>query len=359
MKPVLQALAALCLLFAGHAGAENLYRVPIKSTLAQRRSDEASAPAVNAALKVITAVQAGDDQVFADVLVDTGSAILWVGALQPYVPGKYTQVINETFSIGYSGGGAEGIAYIDRVTIGDAVVDSQIIGAANYSVGLQIAKPIDGIFGLGPSGSNEDEVSGYYTTPTFVENLVSEGKIDRALFGIYVSPVSEEGIPEGLGEITFGGVDESRFQGEIEWLEQTEPYNQHWSFNVSSVSWGDQLLAEQPIDLALFPILDMVPGASIDLTSFLEGCAIFPSNMTAENLPDITIGVGSLNFVIPASRYIVPKTLYSALNITDDLTHTYIGAGGFGEFFLGQKFLEGAYSAYDMDNHLVGLAYPA
>ena len=37
-------------------------------------------------------VGAGDDQTFSNVLVDTGSAILWVGADQKYKPGPNTEM---------------------------------------------------------------------------------------------------------------------------------------------------------------------------------------------------------------------------------------------------------------------------
>lgn len=49
------------------------------------------------------------------------------------------------FSIGYGTGGASGVAYTDTVTIGDATVKSQIIGAANSTTGFNLVKPIDGI----------------------------------------------------------------------------------------------------------------------------------------------------------------------------------------------------------------------
>ena len=44
-----------------------------------------------------------------------------------------------------------------------------------------------------------------------MENLVSEGTIDEPVFGIYVGPLSDDA--ESAGEITFGGVDESRISG--------------------------------------------------------------------------------------------------------------------------------------------------
>ena len=84
--------------------------------------------------------------------------------------------------------------------------------------------------GLGPPGSNFGEVSGHNTTPTFVENLVSEGVIPEPVFGIYLPPFSADGI--NVGEVTFGGFDPSRYEGEIEWIERNPPFNLHYDFNV-------------------------------------------------------------------------------------------------------------------------------
>ena len=38
----------------------------------------------------IIPVRAGADQEFSDVLIDTGSAILWVGGEKPYTPGPFS-----------------------------------------------------------------------------------------------------------------------------------------------------------------------------------------------------------------------------------------------------------------------------
>ncbi|KAH9831591.1 acid protease [Rhodofomes roseus] len=372
----LKRAAAAALLGAPLVKAANTFNVSTKSSLAPylagfSSSSDPSAPATNAALKIVVPVQAGDEQTFSEVLVDTGSAILWVGALDAYQPGQYTQVTNDTFSVGYGVGGVNGTAYNDRVTVGSATVNSQIIGSADYMYGFTLEKPIDGILGLGPSGSNQGEVSGSNTTSTFVENLVSEGTIDEPVFGIYVGPLDDNA--ESVGQITFGGIDESKINGDLVWLNQTPPYNLHWEFNVSSFSWGN-LTASGPLygrtDTGVLPVtvpfdqffdmLDMIQGAAIDDSSLLNGCITFPGNATTDELPPLEIGLGSLLFNITADQYIVPKTLYPSLNITDDgMTHTWIGSGGPSALTLGQKFLEHAYSAYDMDNHLIGFAHLA
>ena len=45
----------------------------------------------------------------------------------------------------YGVGGVNGTAYKDRVTIGSATVQSQIIGDAEWMYGFALEKPIDGI----------------------------------------------------------------------------------------------------------------------------------------------------------------------------------------------------------------------
>lgn len=72
-------------------------------------NEDPTAPIYNAVVKLVTpgeltgllysltcfeqskSVQAGDNQTFRDVVVDTGSAILWVGGEKQYMPGPYTR----------------------------------------------------------------------------------------------------------------------------------------------------------------------------------------------------------------------------------------------------------------------------
>lgn len=67
--------------------------------------------------------------------------------------------------------------------------------------------------GLGPSQGNDGQITGYNSTPTFVESLVAEGTISQPVFGMYLGPSVHDGISKDLGEITFGGVDESHIKG--------------------------------------------------------------------------------------------------------------------------------------------------
>ena len=59
--------------------------------------------------------------------------------------------------------------------------------------------------------------------------------------------------------------------------------------------------------------------------------------------------LGSEIFSIPPSKYIVPRSLYPILKVKDvpGLERTWIGSAGPGAFGLGQRWLEGVYTAYD------------
>lgn len=70
------------------------------------------------------------------------------------------------------------------------------------------------VVGLGPSNSNDGDISGFNNTPTFVETLVAQKQISEPTFGIYIAPVGADGTPQGSGEITFGGIDKSKIQGD-------------------------------------------------------------------------------------------------------------------------------------------------
>ena len=69
------------------------------------------------------------------------------------------------------------------------------------------------LVGLGPSNSNERDISGFNSTPTFVETLVAQNQISVPIFGIYIAPLGANGTtPHGSGEITFGGINKSKVQ---------------------------------------------------------------------------------------------------------------------------------------------------
>ncbi|KAH9951518.1 acid protease [Amylocystis lapponica] len=376
-------VALLCLCRLAQTSPTNLtgglLKVPFNTTLSLFQS---STTITTVGVKAVMSIRAGLSQTWKNVLIDTGSAFLWVeGDNEQYIPGPFSHDMNAEFTAGYGttntggifdGGAATGNAYMDLVTVGEAVVASQIIGAATSIHFNAIEGDIDGVLGLGPRDSNQGQVSGYNTTPTFVENLASEGTIEKALFGLYIDPLGENGGSQGLGELSFGGIDQARISGEMTWVPQVAGYTDRYVFNVSTLTFGDNVVSNDTIlattdsstpliripEQQWFAILSNVPGASTyaDPSSALRFCIIF-KNTTAAALPDLVLGIGNMTVTIPPSSYIVPESLYSFLNITDSgVIHTWFYSAARSQAVLGEKFLENVYSAYDLENNLVGLA---
>jgi len=260
-------------------------------------------------------------------------------------------------------GSVQGIAYRDTVIIGEATGRDQFIGAANKKSGFNLVKPIDGIIGLGPSNSNYGDISSFNSTPTFVETLVAQKQISEPTFGIYISPLGANGTPEGNGEITFGGIDKSKIQDQVTWVRQNDPVNFHWEFNVSCFSFGDKVNLATPIVArtdtgvlsigipfdTIFDILHAYNGTSLSSDNSAIGGSLIFNTSTVSSLPPLNMTLGSKVFSIPPSKYIVPRSLYPILNVTDvpGLERTWIESAGPGAFSLGQKWLENFYTAYD------------
>lgn len=66
--------------------------------------------------------------------------------------------------------------------------------------------------GLGPPYSNFGDIRGLGATPTFVQTLFIDKQITEPMFGIFINPLGTDGTAEG--KITFGGIDESKIQGD-------------------------------------------------------------------------------------------------------------------------------------------------
>ncbi|EKM50130.1 uncharacterized protein PHACADRAFT_200973, partial [Phanerochaete carnosa HHB-10118-sp] len=265
---------------------------------------------------------------FGNVLVDTGSSSLWVGASSPYIPGPNSKATGETYSVGYDEGGATGLVYLDTVTIGSATVTNQHIGAANQTSLPADLYPLDGFIGLSFNGSNAHTISGISEpTNTFLDSLVEEGVIGQALWSMVVPALDvAAGQQVGEGEILFGGYDASKVEGEITWLDVTNEFGLFaWSFNMDGIYFGDSQISSDDF-------------RTVSST--------------------IHYSMGGQNFTLTSEQYVIPPNAYAALNITDDGRHyTWFSSAGYqADAILGQAWLQFFYSIYDVGNTKIGFA---
>jgi len=152
------------------------------------------------------------------VLFDTGSSNLWVPAYNctncatghnMYDPSKSsTSKRNGTaFAIEYGTGSMKGVVMHDVVTIG-ALSTAVDFAVATTEPGVTFkAAKFDGILGLAWPTISVDSI-----TPV-MQALYKDGKLDAPIFGFYL-----QSSDDVQGELTLGGVDNSKFTGDVNWV---------------------------------------------------------------------------------------------------------------------------------------------
>ncbi|GAA5896719.1 hypothetical protein JCM6882_005019 [Rhodosporidiobolus microsporus] len=152
-----------------------------------------------------------------NIVFDTGSADLWIPG--PSVTGYDTfnpnasssaNATNERFNVFYGDGSmVSGPVYTDVVTVAGLSAQEQHIGVIDQMGTDFGSTPIDGILGMAyESLSNINE-------PPFFQTLFAQGAVVRNLFSFTLGDQSE-------GELYLGGMDQSKFQGELNFSPVTE-----------------------------------------------------------------------------------------------------------------------------------------
>jgi hypothetical protein len=134
------------------------------------------------------------------------------------------------FKITYGIGAANGTYIKDTVTVGGVAVKQQQLALASYSTNIftrmttqglrnttaNDAVPASGLLGLGYPGltSTAHQKNGTAYTP-FVFNLMQQNLIQDPVFSIYLNNVNEK---NWAGEIIFGGVDSSKYSGNLSYV---------------------------------------------------------------------------------------------------------------------------------------------
>ncbi|KAG0285629.1 hypothetical protein BGZ98_005435, partial [Dissophora globulifera] len=179
-----------------------------------------------------------------NVAIDTGSPVTWVSLTTCASTGcasvnKFNcaasstcQAAGQNFSANYvSGQGVSGDYYIEEYTLGQLNFQAVMGGVTVNSAPLPTG--VDGIMGLwfyGP-GSNIPILNRLYNTTALTQNMI----------GIYLTPSTSTSNTAPGGEITFGGVDTTRFQGQISYTNCVS--SRPWTIPVAAMKVGNTNIA--------------------------------------------------------------------------------------------------------------------
>ena len=304
--------------------------------------------------------------------------------------------LNQNFGIQYGIGNVNGTYATDTVTVGGATVSNQQFGLATFTKDILQPNPsaggegssapgfngsansnqieANGILGLGYPALTQANSQGGNAYNPFVFNLVSQNLIKEPIFSIYLNSISKSGWS---GEIIFGGVDQSKFEGNLTYLPVAGLTSRRSSAlggnNSKFYYWMvyGQGLGVQNANHGSNPYWNLKEmGAFIlDTGTTLTSSGVFAVDCNTANSParfELQMSTSSsrssspIVLSVPASELVIP------LDSNDVSTASVCmfgiaplgGSGSIGAnmYLVGDSVLRSAYMVFDMGQNRVGLA---
>ncbi|KAJ9608164.1 hypothetical protein H2200_007152 [Cladophialophora chaetospira] len=326
--------------------------------------------------------------------LDTGSSDIWVpasntstcqngedgncpgGSFDPEASSTF-QVVGEpgSFSIEYGDGTNDaGDFFTDVVTVGESTFPAGILGmgiATTIGDGPVLENDGHGLVGVGYQANSNAFYylsSDNYTAPTIVQAMVQNGDIDREAYSLYLNTQES-----GKGAIIFGGVDPTKYEGDLVVLPVLKNPNQvtdysHFELALTGIAVSDEngetLLT--PTDFAAPVILDSGTTSQVIPQSVYDqingGLGIYEGYVPCQYAKSSAAiiyyfgGEGGPSIKVPLNALMWPAD-GSEYNDGTPACQVLVGPGDAGEpLLLGDSFMRSGYFVYDLENNLVAIA---
>ncbi|EKM57087.1 uncharacterized protein PHACADRAFT_160625 [Phanerochaete carnosa HHB-10118-sp] len=340
----------------------------------------APVPVANAATSYTVQVGVGSPAQTYNLLVDTGSSNTWVGAnkTKPYRPSKSSSRTPDEVAVKYGSGSFSGELWNDTVIIGSngaLTISKQGVAAAIMSTGFE-GSNIDGILGIGPTdltlGTIKDDPK--KTIPTVTDTAQTDGVISSREVGVFFAPTTSS--DSNNGELTFGGVNPSKFTGSLNYVDitSTSPASNYVGID-QSITYGSpsgtQILGTTSGIVDTGTTLLLIATDAFSQYKTLTNAVADKATGLLKIAPAQYDNLQSLFFTIGGETYEFTKdaqTWPRSLNeqVGGDANSIYLIVGDVGsksgqglDFINGMSFLERFYTVYDSDNSRFGIAKTA
>jgi len=297
------------------------------------------------------------------VILDTGSSNLWVPGVkctdQACAPHhKYDSKKSSTYvpngegiQIQYGTGSMIGILDQDYVSIGPITVKNQVFAESTSEAPFFAQQPMDGILGLAYKGISADSV-----TPVLY-NMVSQKLVAKGEVAFWMSTEDNQ-----KGSMFFmGGTDPDYYTGKINyhklflWFLGTEWYTLLVdSIDVKGTDYGDCF----PFCRAIIDTgTSLIVGPSQYATPVINAIGpVFANCSNVNTLPEFSVTIGGIKYPLTPEQYVV-KLPDNNGKMTCQLG--IAGGQGLPFWILGDVFIRGYYSVFDMSDYQVGFAVAA
>ncbi|KAI5986037.1 aspartic peptidase domain-containing protein [Pisolithus orientalis] len=328
---------------------------------------QGSIPVTNEAFSYIAAVGVGSPATTYKLIVDTGSSNTWVGSGTPYKVTSTSVNTGELVSVTYGSGSFSGTEYTDTITLGSLTITKQSIGVASKSSGFP---GVDGILGIGPEDLTEGTLTNEPSTeiPTVTQNLYTEGKIPAEIVSVSFEPITSTSSMNG--ELTFGGVDSSKYSGTLNYtpLTTTSPASYYWGIN-ESIAYGSTTILPTTAGIVdTGTTLILIATNAFNEYKSLTGAVSDPATgllrITTSQynaLQNLYFNINGVTYTLTPNGQIWPRSLNAYVGGSSSYVYLIVNdigskSGSGLDFINGQTFLERFYSVFDTTNSRVGFA---
>ncbi|KAG2067654.1 aspartic peptidase A1 [Suillus decipiens] len=308
-------------------------------------------------------VEIGDSPTSYNLIVNTASAITWVGAGLPYLSrtGVDTQ---QPVEVNYHYGSFRGTIFLDELRIGNFIrltIPWMQFGVASTSQGIAA----DGVLGIGPTSLSLNTLpdSPGQTIPTFTERLAIQH-----IVGIFFQPLVANKVDNG--EICFGGTNPNSFIRPMTYTDvvTTGPSSRYWGIN-QRITFGDiEILSDTAgiVDSGCtflyfaFDAYERYRAATGGILNQANGLLQI-SLLQYDQLYDLKFHIATRPFRLVPNAQIWPRSLNYRVNGGNNDIFLIVKAlatptGSGIDFVNGYPFLQRFYTVFDSDRGRLGFA---
>ncbi|KAL7486110.1 hypothetical protein ACHAW6_012283 [Cyclotella cf. meneghiniana] len=300
------------------------------------------------------------------VVFDTGSSNLWVpkvdcqncgywfinGGKNKFDNSKSSsyQADGSDFHIQYGSGDVKGYFSVDTVTLADDIVVqnqkfAEVQNAGGLGVGYIMGK-FDGILGLGFEGLSLGGAA------TVFKNAIDQGLVNMPVFAFALGD-------EADGELTIGGYDDSKFQGDITWIPLSEP--KYWQISIDSITLGGY--SSGPTSGIVDSGTSLITGPSLQIMQIASKVGAMPNLLgqysidcaRVPSLPDLEFNINGKVWKVPGKDLVIESggmCVFAMMGMDIPANE----GENMPAWILGDVFMRKFYTIFDYGNERVGLA---
>jgi len=299
-------------------------------------------------------VQLGSEGKELRMLIDTGAGNSWVmgsdcsseacslhDSFGPDDSDTF-EASDEDFSVSYGTGKVSGYLATDTITVGGTELEFQF-GIADETSDDFKNFVFDGILGLASTGDNEK----------FMDVLSESGDIDAGLFAVSLHRAADGDTNDG--EISFGYIDEDRYEGDITYTDLGKD-NGEWAIELEDASYDGSSASVGGVLAYIDTGTTFIFGPE-DLVEKLH--SVVPNAASNDGLSyKVPCDSKSLVFTFSGTDFEVsPMDWISPPNENGECTSNVYGQEVVeGSWLLGAAFIKNVYTVFDQDKGRIGFA---